>query len=213
MLGRISRTTSVSAPAPGRLIAARPQRASSAPPCGRLLSNSALARSSVGVVVRPMGSASDGGAGGQSTAQVGVAVNTREGARLHCGDVYFHYDESRRRLSARPARAWSRIRPTRRQGAQQLGRLRELAREHRDQVRLICRTIPSPLTVDAHLRTRSCSHPTRVVIARGSVGGVSNRPWPASSNITTLKSLCPARLSRLIVSALRSAGTERSCPP
>jgi hypothetical protein len=54
---------------------------------------------------------------------------------------------------------------------------------------------------------------SKVGIARGSDGGVSSSPWPASGNSTTVKSLPFVLRRRWRVAALFSAGCERSWRP
>jgi hypothetical protein len=56
-------------------------------------------------------------------------------------------------------------------------------------------------------------HANSVGIACGSDGGVSNRPWSACGNSTTVKSLPSVLWSRSSVAALFSAGCERSWRP
>jgi glyoxylase-like metal-dependent hydrolase (beta-lactamase superfamily II) len=77
---------------------------------------------------------------GHSIGHSGIAVNTGEGWLLHCGDAYFNHGEVATPPSC-PAglRAFQNIvghdQKLRRHNQE---RLRELAREHRDDVRLIC---------------------------------------------------------------------------
>lgn len=77
---------------------------------------------------------------GHSAGHAGIAVNTRDGWLLHCGDAFFHRGEVATPPSC-PAglRLFQNVvghdAKTRRHNQE---RLRDLAREHRDDVRLIC---------------------------------------------------------------------------
>ena len=84
---------------------------------------------------------------GHSTGHAGIAVNTGEGWLLHCGDAYFHHDEVATPPSCPPGlRIFQNLvghdAKARRHNQE---RLRELAREHRDDVRLICSHDPGYL--------------------------------------------------------------------
>jgi glyoxylase-like metal-dependent hydrolase (beta-lactamase superfamily II) len=89
---------------------------------------------------------------GHSTGHVGVAVRTGERWLLHCGDAYFHRDEVATPGSCPPGlRLLQNIvghdAKARRHNQ---GRLRELAREHRDDVELVCSHDPE--LFDSHAR-------------------------------------------------------------
>ena len=84
---------------------------------------------------------------GHSTGHAGVAVKEADGWLLHCGDAYFHTDEVATPHSCPPGlRLFQNLvghdAKTRRHNQE---RLRELAREHRDDVRLICSHDPAEL--------------------------------------------------------------------
>ncbi len=77
---------------------------------------------------------------GHSTGHTGIAVNTGEGWLLHCGDAYFQHEEIATPDSCPPGlRLFQNVvghdRGLRRHNQE---RLRELARDHRADVRLIC---------------------------------------------------------------------------
>jgi glyoxylase-like metal-dependent hydrolase (beta-lactamase superfamily II) len=77
---------------------------------------------------------------GHSTGHAGVAVRTGDGWLLHCGDAYFHRDQVATPPSCpRGLAAFQSLdahdNATRHRNTE---RLRELARDHGDQVRLIC---------------------------------------------------------------------------
>ena len=84
---------------------------------------------------------------GHTTGHSGVAVNTGDGWLLHCGDAYFHRSEVATPPSCPPGlRLFQNIvqhdGATRRHNQE---RLRELAREHPDDVRLFCSHDPDDL--------------------------------------------------------------------
>ena len=84
---------------------------------------------------------------GHSTGHAGVAVKTGEDWLLHCGDAYFHRDEVATPHSCPPGlRLFQNLvghdAKVRRQNQE---RLRELAREHHDELRLICSHDPEQL--------------------------------------------------------------------
>jgi len=84
---------------------------------------------------------------GHSAGHVGVAVETPEGWLLHCGDAYFHRGEMATPPSCPPGLRFFQA-LTQRDGAarrQNQERLRELARLHGDDVRLICSHDPHEL--------------------------------------------------------------------
>ena len=77
---------------------------------------------------------------GHSTGHSAIAVNTPDGWVMHCGDAYFLHTEvaTPRVLPGRPA-GLPEHRGARREGAAgQPGAPAELAREHGDEVKLIC---------------------------------------------------------------------------
>lgn len=84
---------------------------------------------------------------GHSTGHVGIAVNTGQGWLLHCGDAYFHHDEIATPPSCPPGlRLFQNVmghdHELRRHNQE---RLRELARQHRDDMQLICSHDPAYL--------------------------------------------------------------------
>jgi glyoxylase-like metal-dependent hydrolase (beta-lactamase superfamily II) len=88
---------------------------------------------------------------GHSAGHVGIAVKTGEGWLLHCGDAYFHKDEVATPHSCPPGlRVFQNLvqhdGKARRHNQE---RLRELAHEHRDDVRLICSHDPDELAAAA----------------------------------------------------------------
>lgn len=84
---------------------------------------------------------------GHSTGHSGVAVNTGDGWLLHCGDAYFHHDEMSTPPSCPPGlRIFQALMAHDGKVRQQnQERLRELARRHVDEVRLICSHDPDQL--------------------------------------------------------------------
>jgi len=84
---------------------------------------------------------------GHSTGHAGIAVNTGQGWLFHCGDAYFHHDEIATPPSCPPGlRLFQNVvghdQELRRRNQE---RLRELAREHRDDMQLICSHDPAYL--------------------------------------------------------------------
>ena len=84
---------------------------------------------------------------GHSRGHTGVAVRDADGWLLHCGDAYFHRSEVADPPSCPPAlrhfqNAMAADRRARRRNQE---RLRELAREHGDEVRLFCAHDPVEL--------------------------------------------------------------------
>ena len=77
---------------------------------------------------------------GHSTGHAGVAVNTGQGWLFHCGDAYFHHEEVATPPSCPPGlRLFQNVvAHDREQRRNNQERLRELAREHRGDVQLIC---------------------------------------------------------------------------
>jgi glyoxylase-like metal-dependent hydrolase (beta-lactamase superfamily II) len=84
---------------------------------------------------------------GHSTGHTGIAIRTAEGWLLHCGDAFFHRGE----IATPPScPVGLRVHQTvvghdRRARIHNQERLRELAREHPDDVRLICSHDPEQL--------------------------------------------------------------------
>ena len=84
---------------------------------------------------------------GHSTGHAGVAVNAGNGWLLHCGDAYFHHGEVQSPASCPVGlRVFQNLvghnAKTRRHNQE---RLRELAREHAGEVRLVCSHDPADL--------------------------------------------------------------------
>jgi glyoxylase-like metal-dependent hydrolase (beta-lactamase superfamily II) len=77
---------------------------------------------------------------GHSIGHCGVAVNTRDGWLLHCGDAFFLRGEIETPRRCPPAlRLYENLNNHKRKGRfENLERLQELAREHGDEVTLIC---------------------------------------------------------------------------
>jgi glyoxylase-like metal-dependent hydrolase (beta-lactamase superfamily II) len=89
---------------------------------------------------------------GHSAGHVGVALNTGEGWLLHCGDAFFHHDEIASPHSCPPGlRLFQNIvghdAKTRRHNQE---RLRELKRQHPDDLRLICSHDPEMFETSVH---------------------------------------------------------------
>jgi glyoxylase-like metal-dependent hydrolase (beta-lactamase superfamily II) len=87
---------------------------------------------------------------GHSRGHCGVAVRTRDGWLLHCGDAYFHHSEVATDGGRTPAGIkWfeSLVNVDKRARVNNQIRLRDLAREHGDTVRLICSHDPAELAV------------------------------------------------------------------
>ena len=84
---------------------------------------------------------------GHTRGHAGIAVNEGDGWLFHCGDAFFHHKEVATPPSCPPGlRLFQRLTvvdESRRRHNQE--RLRELAREHRDDVRLICSHDPTLL--------------------------------------------------------------------
>ena len=88
---------------------------------------------------------------GHTAGHAGIAVRTDSGWLLHCGDAYFHHGEVATPPSCPPGlRVFQSLTglddKARRQNQE---RLRELAREQRDDVRLICSHDPEQLPGDS----------------------------------------------------------------
>lgn len=84
---------------------------------------------------------------GHTRGHVAVAIRDGEGWMLHCGDAYFHRDEVADPPSCPPGLALfeNAVAVDNAARRNNLQRLRELAREHRDDVRLFCAHDPVEL--------------------------------------------------------------------
>ena len=84
---------------------------------------------------------------GHSRGHAGVAVRDGEGWILHCGDAYFHRNQVAESPSCPPGLAGFQTLAAADNGARKrnLERLRDLAREHGDEVRLFCSHDPVEL--------------------------------------------------------------------
>ena len=85
---------------------------------------------------------------GHSRGHCGVAVRTAEGWLLHCGDAYFHHAEVAPAGGAAPRRhqlVRGAINVDKAARVANQKRLRELARDQRGEVKLICSHDPAEL--------------------------------------------------------------------
>ncbi len=99
---------------------------------------------------------------GHSRGHTGVAINTREGWLLHCGDAYFHHCQVETPPSCPPMlRAFQRLMASDNEARlTNLERLRELASRHGDEVTLICAHDPHDLELaQAHAHGGAAAAP------------------------------------------------------
>ena len=84
---------------------------------------------------------------GHTKGHAGVAVNTSDGWLLHCGDAYFHRNEVATPPSCPPGLRFHQnlVGHDAKARRHNQDRLRELARNHRDDLRLICSHDPEEL--------------------------------------------------------------------
>ena len=85
---------------------------------------------------------------GHSRGHCGVAVRTSDGWLLHCGDAYFHHAEVAPAGGRTPAALKlfeSLVNVDRRRRIANQNRLRDLARTHAEEIRLICSHDPVDL--------------------------------------------------------------------
>jgi glyoxylase-like metal-dependent hydrolase (beta-lactamase superfamily II) len=88
---------------------------------------------------------------GHTVGHCGIAINTSDGWLFHCGDAYFHEGEVKTPASCPVGlRIFEGLNGyDSKTGRQNQERLRELARNHGDEVRLICAHDPSELEREA----------------------------------------------------------------